>query len=555
MRSRIRVAPFIFLFSGFLLGVVPVLGQEGKIIEKTKKETGAKLFQRKLVGLIERIRPAVIAIGGGSGVIISKDGWVLTNHHVAGDESKVWTIRLPGGRFYDARITGKDVIGDITVLKIETKDTLPFLPLGESDGVEVGDWALAMGNPWGYAGPQNMPTVSLGIVSAVHRYQGGYGDAIQSDAPINPGNSGGPLINMKGEVIGINGRIAFRFGKRSNTGVGFAIPSNQIKNFLPKLKSAKGERVDHGEIAGLVVDKNPGDLTGGAKVIEIIEKTDAEAAGLLAGDSIIAVNGQSVAHVWRFLGFVSTFPAGERLTLKIRRSVVGAAEPLEKEIKVALVVGKGGVQDLDGILKPSPESPFLGIEPGFINMRGVQILGIWKSSPADLGGLRPGDTLLRLNGKEIADGWEFKSSVSEFQFGAKVSLAVDQGGTEKVIKLVIGNSSNYPLNNLLRVLSDGGSPKRTKSGVDLGFKLGDRGDDGIIILSVTKGGGADHAGLKAGDELLSLNGQEAEDAFEMEDFMAKVKPGSTVKLEIFRGGRLVDIKLTVAPSRDKPGKK
>ncbi|MDF1662236.1 MAG: trypsin-like peptidase domain-containing protein, partial [Planctomycetota bacterium] len=198
------------------------LAQEKKV---AKKSTSARRFEKKLVALVKRIRPAVIAIGGGSGVIISEDGWVLTNHHVAGNEDKTWTIRLPGGRFYDAKITGKDVIGDITLLKITTKDKLPFLPLANSDRVKVGEWVFAMGNPWGFAGVKNLPTVSLGVVSAVHRFQGGYGDAIQTDAPINPGNSGGPLINFKGEVIGINGRIAFRFGQRSNTGVGFAIPA------------------------------------------------------------------------------------------------------------------------------------------------------------------------------------------------------------------------------------------------------------------------------------------------------------------------------------------
>lgn len=517
--------------------------------EKTgeKKSTSARRFEKKLVALVKRIRPAVIAIGGGSGVIISEDGWVLTNHHVAGNEDKTWTVRLPGGRFYDAKITGKDVIGDITLLKITTKDKLPFLPLADSDRVKVGEWVFAMGNPWGFAGSQNLPTVSLGVVSAVHRFQGGYGDAIQTDAPINPGNSGGPLINFKGEVIGINGRIAFRFGQRSNTGVGFAIPANQIKNFMPKLKTAKGKRVDHGEIAGLVVDKKPSDLTGGARVVRVIPKTDAEKVGLKAEDRIIAVEGSPIAHVWRFLGLVSTYPEGTSLKLTVER-LDKAGNKVKKEVKVALVVQKGGAQNLDGVLKPVPESPFLGIEPGYMNMKGVQILGIWKSSPADAAGIKPGDTLLRVNGKEIPDGWEFKSLVSALRFGQKVKLTIDQGGAEKVLTLTVGNSSHYPLNSLLRVPEEGKKGgEALKAQSELGFKLGDQGDDGIVVLSVSKGGPAEKGGLKAGDEILSLNGEEAEDAFEMQDFMNKIKVGKEVKLEIFRNGELIDLSFKSGP--------
>jgi S1-C subfamily serine protease len=540
MKPLSHSVPVIAFICAFLSGPSQALAQGQK---EKKKSSAARRFEKKLVSLIKRIRPAVIAIGGGSGVIISEDGWVLTNHHVAGDESKTWTIRLPGGRFYDARITGKDVIGDITLLKIDSKDKLPFLPLANSDAVTVGEWALAMGNPWGYAGPKNMPTVSLGVVSAIHRYQGAYGDAIQTDAPINPGNSGGPLINFKGEVIGINGRIAFRFGKRSNTGVGFAIPANQIKNFLPKLKAAGGKRVDHGEVAGLVLDKKPKELKGGAKVLSINSEADPESPGLKENDLIIEVEGHVVAHVWRFLGLLSTYPAGYKLKLKVART--DAAEKVKiKDITVTLVVQKGGVQDLDGVLKPIPESPFLGIEPGYLNMKGVGVLGIWKSSPADLAGVQPADTLLRLNGKELSDGWAFRSMVSEFTFGQKVRLVIDRGGTEKILELIVGNSSNYPLNTLLRLPEQRENNESVKAQSDLGFKLGDQGDDGILILSVRKDGPAARGGLKAGDELLSFNGEEADDAFEMEDFMAKVKPGAKVELEIFRKGRLIDITLT-----------
>lgn len=540
--------PMAFVLSALTLlgGLSQASAQELRPL--AKKASPEERMQAALVKLIKRIRPAAIAIGGGSGVIISEDGWVLTNHHVAGDETRTWTIRLPGGKLYDAKITGRDVIGDITLLKIDTKDKLPFMPLADSDKVKAGDWVLAMGNPWGYAGQDALPTVSLGTVNAVHRYQDSYGDAIQTDAPINPGNSGGPLINMKGEVIGINGRIAFRFGQRSNTGIGFAIPANQIKKFLPKLKAAKGGRVDHGEVPGLVLDKKPKHLTGGARIKRVIPKTASAKIGLKAEDRVVAVDGVKVSHVWRFLGVVSTYPVGTEVTLTVVRG------DKSLDFKVSLIQGKSGGPTDEGVLKPGPESPFLGLEPGVTNMKGLQIYGVWESSPADLAGIRAGDSIVKMDGRPVTDGWEYRSYISGLPFGRVVRLVVNQGGIDKKFELKVGNSSDYPFNKFLTLPKEGEGKKSKGPGAYLGFKAGDRGDDGVEILTVDEKGPAAKAGMKAGDELLSLNGKDAEDIFQLEDIMSGIKEGQKVKVEIFRDGRLMDLVIVAGAKRKKQKK-
>lgn len=515
------------------------------------QESPERRFERELVAVIKRVRPACVAIGGGSGVIISADGWVLTNHHVAGDAERVWTVRLPGGRLYDARIQGRDALGDISVLKIDTEDALPFLPLGDSDRAKVGEWVLAVGNPWGYAGDRALPTVSLGMIGALHRYQNEYGDAIQTDAPINPGNSGGALINLKGEIIGINGRIAFRFGKRSNTGVGFAIPSNQIKRFLPALKAAKGGRVDHGEVAGLVLDKGRAQPKGGALVASVIPKSPAAKAGLEAGDLIVAAAGYPVRHAFRLLGVLSTYPEGSELELELLRGGE------RRRLKVSLSAAKDGSGSVEGIPKPAPETPFIGLVPGMMNMNGLQIAGVWASSPADQAGVRAGDTLLRLNNLLVADGWDLESRLSGLSFNDKVHLTLERGGVELVIVITVGNSSHYPLDKLLTLPRDEGPKAAPKPGADLGMSFGDRGDEGVAVLSVRPGGPADKAGLKKGDEILSLNGVEAADFFALQEAIAELSAGQKVQLEVFRDSRLLDLTLVAdaLPEKEKAPKK
>src|SRR5438132_1629577 len=251
--------PWKALLSALLTGLLlPVLRAEG--VDQRVLEAEAKR-----VAVIDKARPTVVAIfargsqGGGSGVLISKDGYALTNFHVVQGSGPVMQCGLPDGVLYDAVLVGLDKVGDVALIKLlpqqEGKD-FPAAVLGDSDQVKAGDWSLAMGNPFLLA-TDFTPTVTYGLVSGVHRYQYPeaskglleYTDCIQVDTSINPGNSGGPLFNMEGELIGINGRISLEKRGRVNSGVGYAISINQIKNFLAHLLA--GLDSDHASLGAI----------------------------------------------------------------------------------------------------------------------------------------------------------------------------------------------------------------------------------------------------------------------------------------------------------------
>jgi S1-C subfamily serine protease len=214
-----------------LLLAAPAAGQDGGSLAET---------QKRLRELIAKVSPGYVFVTqGGSGVCVSSDGWILTNFHVAGGakECKVW---FTGGKEFTADLVGWHPLDDVAVLKVRDGKDLPFVAVGDSDAVQVGDPVIAIGNPFALGLKNWEPSVAYGIVSALHVYldNPGYKDAIQTDAQINPGNSGGPLITMKGEVIGINGRIDIkRFTNRVNSGIGYAIPTNQIARFLPHFRA------------------------------------------------------------------------------------------------------------------------------------------------------------------------------------------------------------------------------------------------------------------------------------------------------------------------------
>ena len=242
-----------FLLVGLFVGLVSVL-----LLQAQQVDPRVLAEEKKRIAVVEKVRPAVVAIfgpggqGGGSGVLISKDGYCLTNFHVVGGSGPTMKCGLPDCILYDAVLVGLDKVGDVALIKLlpqkEGKE-FPFAPLGDSDKTQAGDWSLAMGNPFLLA-TDFTPTVTFGLVSGVHRYQYPegkglleYTDCIQMDTSINPGNSGGPLFNMDGELIGINGRGSFDKRGRVNSGVGYAISINQIKNFMGHLRA--GIDADH----------------------------------------------------------------------------------------------------------------------------------------------------------------------------------------------------------------------------------------------------------------------------------------------------------------------
>ncbi|MDH3718562.1 MAG: trypsin-like peptidase domain-containing protein [Planctomycetota bacterium] len=256
--------------------------------------------------------------GGGSGVVITPDGYALSNFHVTQPSGNAMKCGMADGKLYDAVIVGIDPTGDVALIKLFGRDDFPTAPLGDSDQVRVGDWAFAIGNPFLLA-TDLRPTVSYGVISGVHRYQypAGtlleYADCIQTDAAINPGNSGGPLFNAHGELIGINGRGSFEKRGRVNVGVGYAISINQIKHFLGYLRS--GRIVDHATLGATVAsdeDERP-------VVVAILDSSDAYRRGLRLDDEIIKFGGRTIHTANGFKNVLGIYPKGWRVPLTYRR--------------------------------------------------------------------------------------------------------------------------------------------------------------------------------------------------------------------------------------------
>ncbi|MCE5267814.1 MAG: trypsin-like peptidase domain-containing protein [Planctomycetaceae bacterium] len=275
------------------------------------------------IAAMRKAKDAVLAIfvpsgqGGGSGVVISPDGYALTNFHVAQPCGKYMQCGMADGKAYDAVLVGLDPTGDVALIKLFGRDDFPTAELGDSDRLRVGDWVFAMGNPFLLAN-DFQPTTTYGIVSGVHRYQPPsgtlleYADCIQTDAPVNPGNSGGPLFDDQGRLVGINGRCSFEKRGRVNVGVAYAISINQLKNFLGVLHS--GRVVDHATL-GATVDR---DAEGRVVVNDILESSDAYRRGLRYDDEIIAFAGRPIASSNALKNMLGVFPKGWRVPLSYR---------------------------------------------------------------------------------------------------------------------------------------------------------------------------------------------------------------------------------------------
>jgi S1-C subfamily serine protease len=308
--------------------------------------------EAKRLKAIEKVRGAVVAVfsrggqGGGSGVLISADGYALTNFHVVQPTGTFMQCGLADGVLYDAVLCGLDPVGDVALIKLlpkEEKKPFPFAVMGDSEKVKVGDWALAMGNPFLLA-TDFTPTITYGLVSGTHRYQypSGtileYTDCIQIETSINPGNSGGPLFNLDGELIGINGRGSFEKRGRVNSGVGYAISINQIKNFLGHLRG--GRQVDHATLGALVRTDNEGRLV----VSQLLESSDAHRRGLDVDDELVYFAGRQMRSVNQYKNVLGIYPKGWRLPLVYRRTDDDKNTSTTKEVLVRLMGAGGDIQ-------------------------------------------------------------------------------------------------------------------------------------------------------------------------------------------------------------------
>ncbi len=277
----------------------------------------------KRVEVIERVAPTVVAVfakggaGGGSGVLVSKDGFALTNFHVVSGLGPFMKCGLNDGVLYDAVLVGLDPTGDVALIKLLGREDFPIATLGDSDKLEIGDWTYVMGNPFLLA-TDFQPTVTYGIVSGTHRYQPPagtwleYTDCIQVDTSINPGNSGGPLFSSAGELVGINGRGSFEKRGRVNSGAGYAISINQIKFFHDQLKA--GRVVDHATLGATVTT----DSDGGVVVNGILESSDVFRRGLRSGDELVSFAGRPVRSVNQFKNILGIYPKDWMLPIVFR---------------------------------------------------------------------------------------------------------------------------------------------------------------------------------------------------------------------------------------------
>ena len=340
-----------------------------------------------LVELCIKVRPAFVFVEGGSGVVVRPDGLVLTNDHVI-EGKRSYTVRLGDGSSFRAKLLGTDPYGDLAALQLELKEgqTVQHLELGDSDALAVGDETLAVGNPFGLGVLDQAPTFTSGIVSALNHTQGTYTECIVTDTEVNPGNSGGPLVDMAGRVVGINGQISTRFGLRSNTGLGFAISSRQIKFWLPRLEAAGGGEVKHGRIAGLGFVGGEPERPESVQVKDVAEGSAAATAGFKPGDVILKLDDAPVANVRRLAALLGIYPEGHDVQVTVKRD--GAEAVLD-----ATLVAPKRCQIGMNLVRPRG------------NDFTPRVDEVEEGTPAATAGMKPGDEIVAVNGQRL----EFRS--------------------------------------------------------------------------------------------------------------------------------------------------
>jgi serine protease Do len=364
--------------------------------------------------------------GAGSGVIIGRDGYILTNNHVV-EGAKEVTVTLADKQEYKARIVGRDSRTDLAVLKIDPREPLTAATMGDSDRLRVGDWVLAIGNPFGLSN-----TVTSGIVSAKGRVIGAgpYDDFIQTDAPINPGNSGGPLFNMSGEVVGINTAIL-----SNGQGIGFAIPANEVKPLVPQMISKGG--VTRGYLGVSIQPITPElvkamklENSKGALVSDVVSASPADKAGIRRGDVIVAFNNKAVEEPRDLSSMVASTPVGQEANVTVLR------EGTKRQLAVKVEMLGSGEAKAEGSEQPSQGKWGLGLRdlnPGMSGQstskadRGVLVAGVQPGSPADLGNIHQRDIILGINHHRVNSVKEAMETISKAKDNDSLLLLVKRG--------------------------------------------------------------------------------------------------------------------------------
>lgn len=373
-------------------------------------------------------------VGQGSGFIISEDGYILTNNHVVGDADTI-TVKLTDGRQFKARRIGGDEKSDVAVIKIDGNN-LPILPLGNSDELEVGEWVIAIGNPFGLA-----ETLTFGIVSAKGRNTVGindYEDFIQTDAAINPGNSGGPLINLEGQAIGINSAIFSSTG--GSVGIGFAIPINMARSIKDQL--LRDGKVTRGQLGVIIGELTPelADYFGtanlkGVLVSEVMKGSPAERAGLEAGDIILKINNLEVEGIGQLRNTIAMITPGTKVELLIYRN--GKEQTVTVSIaELSDTVTQAGASELTSKLGLTVQDlteetrRYYGLQPG----EGVVVSNVAPESRAFEAGIRQRTIIVSVNRQKVGSVQEFGEALKASVETGKVLLLIrDQRYTRFVV--------------------------------------------------------------------------------------------------------------------------
>ena len=370
--------------------------------------------------------------GLGTGFIINKDGYVLTNNHVIRDTDEI-QIKLANDHVYPGRVVGAYPQLDVALLKFETTEPLTVAPLGDSETLEIGEWVIAIGNPFGLN-----HTVTAGIVSAKGRRdimangEPMYARFIQTDASINPGNSGGPLINLRGEVVGINTAI-----NAAGQGIGFAVPVNMIKKILPQLATGKVNRsylgVRVGPVAQELAERLKMERATGALVREVLTGTPADKAGVQPGDVILAWDGKPIEH-WEDLPWLaSTTTAGDTVTMLVNRSAKGLALKVEvtefpgEAVAAAAAphLAAGAATDLPDLgMKVAAVDAATRKRLGLGEHEGVAVTSVTPGSTAEQLGMRPGDVITQVNYDPIAGPEAFQGAIAQVGPGDILSFTI-----------------------------------------------------------------------------------------------------------------------------------
>ena len=397
-------------------GVVAIINK--KVIG-VRRSTGNPFFDYLFGGGQYRGEPRQQGLG--SGVIVSRDGYILTNHHVIAGADEI-EVELDDGRTFDAMLVGTDPQSDVAVLKVDGRE-LPALKMGDSDTLKVGSWVLAIGNPYGLR-----HTVTYGIVSAIGRGNLDildYEDFIQTDAAINPGNSGGAMVNLRGELVGLNTAILSRSG--GSQGIGLAVPINMARNIMHQIIEA-GE-VKRGYLDVVVQDLTPelsealGLQVNQGALIQEVGKF-AEQTGLQPSDVIVGLNNREISNADEFLTRIARIPPGAQVTIEVIRDGVN------KKLRVTVDAFDPfrGLQEVERQralgLNVQEMTPAIARQFGYNAQWGMLITDVRAGSAADAAGLQRGDVIREMNRRAMRSMEDYEDVLAQLKPGDEVGMII-----------------------------------------------------------------------------------------------------------------------------------